>query len=91
MPLRQLFAAIVSTVLLSGCYAYTVASTAQTLPKGDRSIGGMAYIIPNVNSGFSERRTLFPMIDFEGRWGLGDRSDIGVRWASFGSVIVNYK
>lgn len=82
-------------LLLTSCIAYSVGTTARPIPKGEFQPNLMAYFVPNgienVNDdGTPDEELAYGAADFEGRWGLSDKSDIGLR-IPIGGVIVNYK
>lgn len=84
-----------TTVLIigiSGCIPLTVGSTAQPVPVGKTVRSTSVYVVPNSFDDTLSRRA-FPRygVDPEVRFGLDDRSDIGVRTTSFSGIVANYK
>lgn len=82
-------------LLLSGCIAYSVGTTARPVPKNEFQKNLSVYVMPNGiesvdENGETSDVLTYSSADFEGRWGLSDRSDVGLR-ALPGGVIVNYK
>ena len=74
------------------CIPLTVGSTAQPVPVGTTVHGMSMYVVPNsVDDSVSNRS--FPRYGFdpEVRFGLDDRSDIGVRAPSLSGIVANYK
>jgi hypothetical protein len=88
---------------LAGCVPYSVGTTAQPVPTGEWSRTTTAYAIPNgfdpfpqeddVGSpeGDLETSSTFVGVDAEGRFGLDDASDLGVRVPGGSGVVVTYK
>ena len=76
----------------AGCIPLTVGSTAQPVPVGTTTHSTSMYIVPNSVDDSANHRA-YPRygIDPEVRFGLDDRSDIGVRAPSFSGMVVNYK
>jgi hypothetical protein len=89
---------------LVGCVPYSVGTTAQPAPIGEWSRTTTAYAIPNGFDPFPEQEedpgipeddfetsSTFVGVDAEGRFGLDDVSDIGVRVPGGSGVVVTYK
>lgn len=75
---------------LAGCIPYTVGATAAPVPKGQKITTMTTWVLPSVgDTTFGESSTAL-MVDGESRWGLSDRSDIGIRATGLGFV-VNHK
>ncbi|MDQ3557240.1 MAG: hypothetical protein M3409_10775 [Gemmatimonadota bacterium] len=82
--------------LLGACVPYTVGSTAQTVPRGTISSAASLSFIPGgldpyADEEWESESATFAMFDFEGRFGLDARSDIGVRIPTLSGIVVNYK
>jgi hypothetical protein len=79
-------------VYTAGCIPLTVGSTAKPVPVGTTVYSTSMYVVPNSVDDTVDRRS-FPRygIDPEVRFGLDDRSDIGVRAPSFSGIVANYK
>ena len=79
---------------VSGCIPYTVGATAAPVPKGEKTTTMSTWVLPSVGDtsefGSSTAGTTQLMVDMESRWGLTDKSDIGVRITGLGFV-VNHK
>jgi hypothetical protein len=97
MRTLRLLPLALAPLLLTSCIAYTVGTTARPIPKGDYQSNLSAYFVPNGieeidgDSATTDEQSLaYGAADFEGRWGLSDKSDIGLR-VPVGGVIVNYK
>lgn len=74
-----------------GCIPYTVGTTAQPAPReGAPTL--VWYSIPN---GFEHLRdsgaVAFAGVDVEGRMGVSDRADVGLRVPSMSGLVVSYK
>jgi hypothetical protein len=84
--------AALSIVYTSGCIPLTVGSTAQPVPVGTTVHSMSMYVVPNSVDDSVNKRS-FPRygVDPEVRFGLDDRSDIGVRAPSFSGIVANYK
>ena len=80
---------------LSGaaCIPYTVGSSARTVPQGDTETASMIFVVPNAfeTAADSAHGRSLPGIDGEFRWGIDQKSDVGVRITSASGIIVNYK
>jgi len=78
--------------LSTGCIPLTVGSTAQPTPVGTTVRSTSVYVVPNSFDDSVDNRS-YPRygVDPEIRFGLDDRSDIGVRVPSFSGVVANYK
>ena len=83
---------MLSLMLATGCLPYTVGSTAQTVPAGESRKAGLVYFIPDA-VGLSGDSVAAPMrgADLELRYGLDDRSDIGVRIPAYSGAVFTYK
>jgi hypothetical protein len=81
-----------SVVCTAGCIPLTVGSTAQPVPVGKTSHSTSVYVVPNSVDDTVDNRS-FPRygVDAEVRFGLDDRSDIGVRVPNFSGIVANYK
>lgn len=82
-------------LLLSSCIAYSVGTTARPVPKNEFQKSLSVYFVPNGvenvdGDGRGDASLAYSSADFEGRWGLTDRSDVGLRVPP-GGAIVNYK
>jgi len=84
--------AALSIVYTAGCIPLTVGSTAQPVPVGTTVHSMSMYVVPNSVDDSVDKRS-FPRygVDPEVRFGLDDRSDIGVRTPSFSGIVANYK
>ncbi len=75
-----------------GCIPLTVGSTARPVPEGDWASSTSLYVVPNSFHDSASDRSLSRVgVDSEWRFGLDDRSDIGVRIPSASGVVANYK
>jgi len=84
---------LLSVLSSAACIPYTVGTTAQPVPEGEAVPSVVWYSIPN---GFERLRgdsgaVAFTGFDVEGRVGVSDRADVGVRIPSLTGVVVNYK
>jgi hypothetical protein len=84
-------AGILSPLLVAACIPYTVGTTAQPLRAGQNSTSMSTFVMPSIGGLESSRSASFLAVDFERRFGLDDRSDLGVRVPSGSGLIVNYK
>ena len=86
-----------TALLMTSCIAYSVGTTARPVAQGDFQPNLVMYAIPNGvdNTGTddlsSEPALAYTSVDFEGRWGLSDKSDLGLRVPAGSGAIVNYK
>jgi len=94
MTLKFVFraGAVLSIVYTAGCIPLTVGSTAQPVPVGTTVHSMSMYVVPNsVDDSINNRSYPRYGVDPEVRFGLDDRSDIGVRAPSFSGIVANYK
>lgn len=83
---------MVSLLFSTGCIPLTVGSTAQPVPVGTTVRSMSLYTVPNSLYDSVEKRGLSRFgMDPEVRFGIDDRSDVGVRAPSFSGVVANYK
>jgi hypothetical protein len=88
--LRALVA--LSIVGTTGCIPFTVGSTARPVAVGERVHTTSMYVVPNSWEDSTSDRALSRYgVDPEVRFGLDERSDIGVRAPSFSGIVANYK
>jgi hypothetical protein len=79
-------------LLLTACTPYAVATTARPLAPGERSESQIFTVVPaGAQFAGDSSTTSMPGLDLEQRFGLDERSDVGVRVPTFSGVIVNYK
>ena len=90
--LRNAAVRAMPALLLSGCIPFTVGSTARPVAPGEMMRSMSFYSVPNSFDGFDSTRN-YPRagVDAEMRYGLDDRSDIGLRIPSYSGAIINYK
>lgn len=90
--MRKLLPLLLAPLFLTSCIAYSVGTTARPVPKGEFQPSMSAYFVPNgiedIDDGGDS--LAYASADFEGRWGLSDKSDLGLRVPP-GGVIINYK
>jgi hypothetical protein len=78
--------------LSTACTPYAVATTARPLAPGERSRSQIFTVVPGgLRSPDDSSSVAVPSIDLERRFGLDERSDLGVRIPSFSGVVVTYK
>jgi hypothetical protein len=79
-------------LLLAGCIPFTVGSTARPVAPGEMMRSMSFYSVPNSFAELDSARS-YPRagMDSEIRYGLDDRSDLGLRIPSFSGAIINYK
>lgn len=84
--------ALICVPLSTACIPLTVGSTAQPVPVGTTVRSLSMYTVPNSLYDSIAKRGL-PRFgaDPEVRFGIDDRSDIGVRSPSFSGIVANYK
>jgi hypothetical protein len=83
-------------LLSTGCISYSVGTTARPVPEGEFQPNLSVYFVPNGiedldDDDGTDRSLAYASADFEGRWGLSSRSDLGLRVPSASGAIVNYK
>jgi hypothetical protein len=85
-------AIVVATTLATACLPYTVATTAHTVAPHEVTHTSIAYFIPGgIDVPDSRTAVAMPGIDYEARYGLDERSDVGVRLPSYSGLIATYK
>jgi hypothetical protein len=79
-------------LLLSGCIPFVVGSTARPVAPGEMMRSMSFYSVPNSVEDLDSARS-YPRagMDSEIRYGLDDRSDLGLRIPSYSGAIINYK
>lgn len=85
------FAFVLVSLLTTSCIPFTVGSTARPVPAGERTQSSSLYVIPNsfdVDSTHSLSRL---GADTEVRYGLDDRSDMGLRIVGYSGGVMTYK
>ncbi len=87
---------LATPLLLTSCISYSVGTTARPIPEGTFQPNLSVYFVPNgiedvSDDGSPDDSLAYASADFEGRWGLSDRSDIGLRVPAGSGAIVNYK
>ncbi|HWK90169.1 MAG TPA: hypothetical protein VNP72_09245, partial [Longimicrobium sp.] len=91
-PIRFLSAALV--MLLAGaCIPYTTGTTATPVADGALVPNTAIYFVPGGMENFNGDSAGASIIgmDVEIRYGIDDRSDLGVRFPGFSGVVLNYK
>ncbi len=95
MSLRTLVCLAAAALLASGCIPYTVGTTAHPVQRGRVASSTSIYFIPNGVSAFADSAAgggaTFTSIDMEGRFGIDDASDVGVRVPGGSGIVANYK
>ena len=91
-PRRLLTPALALLLAATGCIPFTVGSTARPVPAGETLRSMTFYSVPNSFKGLDSTRS-YPRAgaDAETRFGLDDRSDVGIRIPSYSGIVVNYK
>jgi hypothetical protein len=75
-----------------GCIPYTVGTTAQPVPRGESIPVLIWYSIPNGLEYMRDSAAVaFSGVDVEGRSGVTDRADVGIRVPSGTGLVVTYK
>jgi hypothetical protein len=89
-----LLAALSAGVLLlcTGCISYTVGMGAETTPVGERASTSSLNWVPGTLGDSAYRRTTRrPSVDSDFRRGIDERTDVGVRLATYSGVMVTWK
>jgi hypothetical protein len=92
MNVRKAALSAMPALIMSGCIPFTVGSTARPVAPGEMMRSMSFYSVPNSFDGLDSTRN-YPRagMDSEVRYGLDDRSDIGLRIPSYSGAIINYK
>jgi hypothetical protein len=81
--------------ILGACIPYTVATTARPAPVGEHQRSAVMYTVPNgIESKSDSGKNVgvsLPGSDIETRWGLDERSDLGIRIPSMSGFVMSYK
>ena len=80
--------------LTTGCISYTVGMGAETTPAGERTTTNSVNVVPGTLRGESDENTLSirrPSVDTDFRFGIDDRSDIGLRVATYSGFMLTWK
>ncbi|MES3035431.1 MAG: hypothetical protein V4813_15635 [Gemmatimonadota bacterium] len=81
--------ALLACSLLTGCISYTVGQGAETAPKGERTSSSSISVVPGtLDDSLPTRR---PSVDTEVRYGVGPRTDIGFRLATWSGFMATWK
>jgi hypothetical protein len=83
-----------ASLLLTGCISYTVGQGADTAPRGEQVFSTSINVVPGTLRGGDSvltPSTRRPSVDSEMRFGIDDRSDIGVRIATYSGFMLTYK
>lgn len=78
-------------LVLAGCVPHTVATTAQPVPEGESAPVLIWYSIPNGIEVMRDSAVAWAGIDVEGRLGVSDRADVGLRIPSASGLVATYK
>ncbi|MES2524965.1 MAG: hypothetical protein V4617_19870 [Gemmatimonadota bacterium] len=96
--MRSLILPLVALQLLfaGACTPYTVHSSARPLAQGESRRTSMFFVVPGgakfeSDSGGGSASAALPGYDIEQRYGLDDRSDVGLRITTVSGAIVSYK
>lgn len=94
-PIRSLILSL-SLFSLTSCISYSVGTTARPTPEGEFQPNLAVYFVPNgIESPGGEDTSgtslAYASADFEGRWGLDDRSDLAIRVPAGSGAILTYK
>jgi hypothetical protein len=89
------FVVVAVPLAIGACIPYTVATTARPAPVGERQRSTVMYTVPNgleskTDSGKKVGVSL-PGSDIETRWGLDEKSDVGIRIPSMSGFVMSYK
>lgn len=87
---------LLTPFLLTSCISYSVGTTARPAPPGAFEQASSVYFIPNGiettdSDGDADDGLAYASADWQGRWGLSDRSDLSLRIPAGSGVIVTYK
>lgn len=88
---RRTVTVLAPITAVTACIPYTVGTTAQPVAVGDRSTTMSTFVMPSFARLDSTHSFTKLAIDFESRWGIDERSDLGIRVPSGSGLIVNYK
>ena len=82
-------------LFLTSCISYSVGTTARPIPKGEFQPNLAVYFVPggidSPGDDAADDSLAYASADFEGRWGLSDRSDLALRAPAGSGVILTWK
>ena len=85
------FVVVLIALLATGCMPYATAHTAATSPRGQLDFTATTYAVrPGIKYFDNEEIPVFG-VDLEGRFGITDRSDLGLRSVGFTGLTATYK
>lgn len=83
---------LVPLMLSTACTPYAVGTSARPLARGERSKAQIFSVVPAGSQSEADSSSVaVPMLDLERRFGLDERSDLGVRITSLSGVVASYK
>lgn len=88
---RRALLAALGLVFATGCVPYTVGTTARPVRTGDNTKSLVNFVMPSIGSVDSGRAMSGLASDWETRFGIDGKSDVGVRAPSWSGIVVNYK
>ena len=88
--LRPHHAVLAALCFLTSCIPYTVGTTAEPVRRGERTTTMSTFVMPSISVLDSTHSLSNLATDVESRWGIDQRSDIGLRIPA-GGMILNYK
>ena len=92
MQMRLRLALVLAPAFSGACIPYTAATTAAPIPVGEMRRSMVYFVTPFTDFGDSTSPPrMRPSMDIDVRYGLTDRSDVGVRVPSASGIVVNYK
>lgn len=94
--------AFLALVLLPACIPYGVGTTAQTLPRGRSAVSTIVYAPPEVDAlraldaagedaARPDRGVRSLAMDAEARWGIDERTDVGLRVPAMSGIVLSAK
>lgn len=85
-------AALLTAVMLPGCFTFGISETARTTPQGGfQVIGSLTPYHLSVVPDEEAAQVFFPLPELKAKFGLGDRVDMGVSWAFGPGLGLNVK
>jgi len=88
---RVLYPLLAGTLALAGCIPYTVATTAEPVRQGEHQATMPTFVMPSFGRLDSARSFSNIVVDYESRWGVSDRADLGLRVPGGSGLVLNYK
>ena len=94
--MKRLLLLLLSPLFLTSCISYSVGTTARPVAPGEFQQASSVYMIPDGietagSDGELDGGVAYASADWQGRWGLSEKSDLSLRVPAGSGVIATYK